>query len=129
MDARSTGDGRSRTRGVHCLSLHTERDLDQRLVVAEALAQAMIRVDPILEPAAILRTIQHPVHILHGRNDALVPFTESLRLQSILPEGVCARTAITRLFGHSAGVAVGTLHAFREVPGFLRALMGVLNLV
>lgn len=98
--------------------------------VAEALVQAASRAHPEMEPGAELAKVTRPVHLLHGRRDHLIPFSESLRLQNALPSGTQARTTVTRLFGHSAQDSFPSmLRAVREVPVFAVALRRVLRLV
>ena len=98
--------------------------------IAEALAEAALRVDPDMEPRSALATVGHPVHLLHGRGDHLIPFSESLRLRGALPRDTPADTTITRLFGHSAQDSFPSmLRAVREVPAFFAALRRVLRLV
>ncbi len=97
---------------------------------AESLAAAVRRVDPLGEPAGVLAEVTHPVHVLHGRHDNLIPFSEGLRLRDSLPAATWSRATITRLFGHSGqnnlAAALGSL---RELPVFLAALRSVLRLV
>jgi pimeloyl-ACP methyl ester carboxylesterase len=97
--------------------------------IAEALAAAALKTDPAMEPRAALAGVRHPVHLLHGRHDHLIPFSESLRLRDTLQPDVESRATITRLFGHSVQDSPSLLRAVRETPPFLRALRGVLRLV
>jgi dienelactone hydrolase len=105
-------------------------DLERGTRMAEALVDAAVRAEPEIDPHAALAEVQHPVHLLHGRRDHLIPFSESLRMREALPEGTPAQTTITRLFGHSAQDSFPSfLKAVREVPVFLSALRKVLRLV
>jgi pimeloyl-ACP methyl ester carboxylesterase len=98
--------------------------------IAEALVQAARKEDPAMEPRAALAVVRHPVHLLHGRRDHLIPFSESLRLRDALPAETEAHTTITRLFGHSARDSFPSMvRAVREVPVFFAALRRVLRLV
>lgn len=98
--------------------------------MAEALAAAARAVDPTLEPGSALATVDHPVHVLHGRNDNLIPFSESLRMHSALPKHTGSKVTITRLFGHSAQAPLPPMmRTLRELPPFFTALRGVLRLV
>lgn len=102
--------------------------------VAEPLAHALAAtgrvVDPAMEPATRFADVPGPVHILHGRQDHLIPFSEAARLRAALPRGIDARATVTRLFGHSKR---DPLPAWRDLPGeavrFLRALGGILGVV
>jgi len=105
-------------------------DAEQGHAVAEALAAAARRVEPEIEPADALRVVGQPVHIMHGRHDNLIPFSEGLRLRAALPESTWSRATVTRLFGHSAQAPFPSpIKAMKEVPMFFRALKGVLGLI
>lgn len=98
--------------------------------LAEALVAAAKRHDPEIEPRSALAEVTHPVHLLHGRRDHLIPFSESLRLRRALPGATRARTTVTRLFGHSTQDSFPSMmRALREVPVFALALRRVLRLV
>ena len=96
--------------------------------LGEALAEAGRRVDPDIDPRDAFRRVEAEVHVLHGRKDHLIPFTESLRTREAL-EGADTRLTVTRLFGHSNQERVPLSAALTEVPGFLRALSDVLTVV
>ena len=98
--------------------------------IAEALVEAARRTDPDMEPHQALGEVERPVHLLHGRRDHLIPFSESLRLRDALPPDTPSEMTITRLFGHSAQDSFPSmLRAAREVPVFFAALRRVLRLV
>ena len=98
--------------------------------LVEALAAAVRQVDPLGEPAGVLAGVTHPVHVLHGRYDTLIPFSEGLRLRDSLPSATWSRATITRLFGHSGeNNFSAALRSARELPQFLAALRSVLRLV
>ena len=98
--------------------------------IAEALVSAARRADPEIEPRSALAKVRRPVHLLHGRRDHLIPFSESLRLREALPPETESRTTITRLFGHSAQDSFPSmLRTAREVPAFFLALRNFLRLV
>ena len=71
-----------------------------------------------------------PVRLLHGLDDPLVPFTETLALERRLREAhpaVDLRTTVTSLFGHAREAA-----PMRSRPGeavrFLAAMREMLSL-
>jgi predicted esterase len=97
--------------------------------LAEDLAAAAHRLNPLLDPTEALSVVDRPVHLLHGRRDHLIPYTESYRLLSALPERTAARLTVTRLFGHSGQGPFPFSKAVREVPHFTRALSDLLGLV
>lgn len=94
------------------------------------LARAAREAAPELEPAPRLGSVTVPVHLLHGRHDHLIPFTEMLRLRDALPGNALARSTVTRLFAHSSQDRLpGPAESIREVRSFLGALNAMLNLV
>lgn len=98
--------------------------------MAHALAAAARRTDPLVEPGPALDRVRGPVHLLHGRQDRLIPFTEMLRLRDALPPASLAASTVTRLFAHSSSDRLpGPAEAVREAAAFLRALAGFLSLV
>ena len=98
--------------------------------LAHLLAQAARRVDPSIELGPALERVVGPVHLLHGRQDHLIPFTEMLSLQRALPASVEAHATVTRLFGHSSQDPLpGWRQGTREGVAFLRALSGMLGVV
>lgn len=96
--------------------------------LAGRLAEAARLRDPGVDPTSALARVRGPVHILHGRKDHLIPFTESRRLFHALPRAE-RRLTVTRLFGHSNRDPFRTGAAFTEVPRFLRALGAAFALV
>jgi pimeloyl-ACP methyl ester carboxylesterase len=98
--------------------------------MAHLLAGAARRREPTLEPGPFLQDIQGPVHLLHGRHDRLIPFSEMLRLAEALPPGILARSTVTRLFSHSSQDPLpGWRESAREAVEFVKALSGILGLV
>ena len=98
--------------------------------MARALAQAAVRLEPEIEPAQNVHRVRCPVHLLHGRHDHLIPFSEGLRLRQALPDGTPSVATITPLFGHSARDPFpGVVEGMRESVVFLKALREILGLV
>ena len=96
--------------------------------LADRLAAAGRRMNPALDPVPRLAEVRGPVHVLHGRNDHLIPFTESQRMKRALG-GAKTFCTVTRLFGHSAQDAFPLLRAAREVPRFARAITRMMTVV
>jgi pimeloyl-ACP methyl ester carboxylesterase len=72
--------------------------------LADALATAGLDAHPELDPTGRLDGLaaqRTRVILLHGRQDTLIPFTETLRLASLLPHGAPRTVALTRLIGHA----------------------------
>lgn len=105
-------------------------DQDRAEELARLVAAAARRREPTLEPGPWLGDVPGPVHLLHGRHDRLIPFSEVLRLAQALPPGTVARCTVTRLFSHSSQDALpGWRESAREAAAFVRALSGMLGLV
>ena len=82
-----------------------------------------------MDPAERLRAVRVPVHLLHGRGDTLVPFTETLRMQRALVEHTSVRTTVSRLFAHAQEDDFrGALARAREGGAFVRAVGAVLRM-
>lgn len=73
--------------------------------LADALVAAALGVHPALDPRPVLPSVEARIVLAHGRGDHLIPYTETLRLASLLPPGADATIRITRLFAHSGGAA------------------------
>jgi dienelactone hydrolase len=107
-----------------------EPDREHGEEMAHALARAARAVHPCIEPASRLAEIRCPVHLLHGRHDHLIPFSEGLRLAAALPNGIPGAATVTPLFGHSAQDPFpGPIKGLKEGVVFLRALRGIFGLV
>jgi dienelactone hydrolase len=103
-------------------------DEDAALELGEGLAAAARRADPLIDPIEGLGAVRCPTHVLHGRDDHLIPFTEAYRLGEALGQAD-VRLTVTRLFGHSGHGAFPLARALREVPLFARALNAILSIV
>lgn len=106
---------------------HREPDPDAVRELVESLARVAAERDPLLDPRPHLGRVEVAVHLVHGRQDHLIPFTETLRLRDALPPGR-VRTTITRLFRHSDDAGLGSLlGTAREGLRFLGALRRILG--
>jgi pimeloyl-ACP methyl ester carboxylesterase len=84
--------------------------------------------EPGLDPRPLLPLIDQRVVLVHGRDDRLIPFTESLRLKAELPPQASADVAITALFAHSRGAErLGILNYPREVARYIALLQRALQ--
>jgi pimeloyl-ACP methyl ester carboxylesterase len=104
-------------------------DVSNAAEIAEELAAAARRVDPEIDPADALANVEAPVHILHGRSDHLIPFSEAYHLRDAIPPNPMSRLTVTRLFGHSGQDRFPFRQAIAEVPRFSKALSEMLALV
>ncbi|HSH76333.1 MAG TPA: hypothetical protein VLA09_11665 [Longimicrobiales bacterium] len=109
---------------------HAMPDPERAERMGTDLAAAARRTDPGIEPAAALGQVRLPVHVLHGRDDNLIPCSEGLRLKASLPDETWSRVTITGLFGHSGQSSFrNSLRRLGDVPAFLRALSSGLRMV
>ena len=106
-------------------------DLPRATRFARELAEAALRADPLLDPTPDLGGLHTPTFVAHGRDDRLVPFTESLRLARQLPPSALRAVRVTSLFSHSGGTTpdLGPIGVGREAVRFVRLLHGILDLV
>jgi pimeloyl-ACP methyl ester carboxylesterase len=105
---------------------------DERVLeLAGKLAATALSLEPLLDPRPHLSRVRVPVLVAHGRDDRLIPFSESIRLSRELPRDVLRQMTITALFQHSGGTqsGLGPVGLAREGTRFLLLLRGVLGLV
>jgi pimeloyl-ACP methyl ester carboxylesterase len=69
--------------------------------ITPLLTRAAMKRSPLLDPLPFLSRIDTPVQLIHGRNDRLIPYTETLRLEAAFPEEKRVDTTITALMEHS----------------------------
>src|SRR5690606_27913593 len=98
--------------------------------IADQLADAALARDPLLNPAPRLSNILVPTFLAHGRDDRVVPFTESIRTERALSPRCHRRCTITALFAHSGGAAqrFGSPAHAREAVRFVALLRRLLTL-
>jgi pimeloyl-ACP methyl ester carboxylesterase len=107
------------------------RDVERLRGLAHQLADAALRADPLLDPAPFLDSVAVPIVFAHGRDDRLVPFTETIRLSRAIPPDYRVSCAITSLFDHSGhrnrDLRIGgtAVEGFR----FMRILHRILHLI
>ncbi|HEX6133385.1 MAG TPA: hypothetical protein VFZ24_05465 [Longimicrobiales bacterium] len=107
------------------------RDHGPVLELARRLADTALRIDPLLDPAPFLSSVRVPVLFAHGRDDRLIPFSETIRLSRAVPPDRVRSTTVTSLFQHSGGTqsGLGALGIAREAARFGLLLRRVLRLV
>lgn len=94
--------------------------------LAVGLAEAARRRSPAVDPRPYLARVRVPVRLIHGLQDELIPYTESLRLEAAFPPGADVTAFVTGLFAHSKGqghsrpLAVAR-EAVRFLEGFRQA--------
>jgi pimeloyl-ACP methyl ester carboxylesterase len=99
--------------------------------LANDLADAALRIDPLLDPTAFLPRVRVRTLVAHGRDDRLVPFTESVRLARALSAAVARDSVTTALFAHSGGTRpdLGRIGVAREGVRFTVLLKRILDLI
>ena len=65
------------------------------------LTRAAMEKAPLLDPLPFLNRVETPVQLIHGRNDRLIPYIETLRMEAAFPENKRIDTTITALMDHS----------------------------
>lgn len=74
----------------------------------EALERAGTSFDWI-DPRPFLGTLRCEVHLIHGRNDDVIPYEESVALARALPSHVRVELHLTGLYGHTGAVGLRSL--------------------
>ena len=98
--------------------------------IAPLLAETARAVHPHLElPRSMAPSGREapPVRLIHGRQDHLIPFTETLALERRLRNRTDVSATVTDLFAHSGGSAASPAR-LREAVRFFTALRGVMGL-
>ncbi len=106
-------------------------ELEAGREIARQLSAAVLRVEPAMDPQPFLSAVRVPVVLAHGRDDRLVPFSETVRLSRALPPHLLKHCGITSLFAHSGGTNahLGAMGLVREGTRFLTVLRRILHLL
>lgn len=99
--------------------------------LAQPLAETVVQCDPLMDPSAALQGIAVRTYLAHGRDDRLIPFTESVRASRRIPAENLAGCAVTGLFAHSGGTStsLSAMGKVREGALFLSVLDRALSLI
>lgn len=102
---------------------------EETAVWADRLTRAGLGMDPLLDLPGVVDT-PVPVFLVHGRNDHLIPFSETLRMARRV-RAPRLEVTVTGLFAHSAGDPWphGPMGLTREVWRLGRTLGGLLATV
>ncbi|MBX6364731.1 MAG: hypothetical protein IRZ00_12755 [Gemmatimonadetes bacterium] len=113
------------------LTTERHKDMERATRLAQDLAAAAVRTDPMLDPSPYLPRVAARAFIAHGRDDRLVPFTEAFRVSAALPPRLLRKVVVTSLFAHSGGTRreLSRLGVVREGARFVALLRGILDLV
>lgn len=108
----------------------TRRDTERLLELAERLADAALSAEPLLDPRPQLPRVTTPVLFAHGRDDRLIPFSETVDLARRVPDAAVRSVTVTSLFQHSGGTqsGLGPIGYAREAARFLGLLHRLLRL-
>lgn len=94
--------------------------------LVDRLYDSIRRIAPGLDPGPSASAVDAPVHLIHGRDDPLIPFTETLRMSALLREAGArgpVRETVTSLFAHSGeGGRMGPLNRAFEGLALAQAL-------
>ena len=106
------------------------RDSQSARELAAALAAAGKATDALLDPAPYLARARVPTLLAHGRDDRLIPYTQTLRMRGMLPNHIVQRCTITGLFSHSGRTVDSIPMATKAVEAvrFATLLRALLNL-
>ena len=103
------------------------QDFIQR--VTPGLARSAQERGGLVDPRSLLAGVRLPVRLIHGREDRLIPFTETLRLEAAFPHGADVRVYLTGLFAHSQRETTSSaLSQVREQLQFVRMLADLLGM-
>lgn len=98
--------------------------------LAPVLAQAAKNASPLFDIIPRLSEIRVPVRLIHGRQDRLMPFTETLRLAEAFPRDAELRVFLTGLFSHSQRHSRSALFGeIGEMSRFLYMMSDILGLL
>lgn len=108
-----------------------EGDRDFARELAQPLTDTVIKADPLMDPTTAIRNLNVRTFLAHGRDDRLIPFSESVRASRQIPPDVMAGCAVTGLFAHSGGTSntLNTVGKLREGRLFLATLDRALTLI
>ena len=109
--------------------LGADRDYARELIAP--LTETVIRTDPLMDPTAAMKSTRVKTFLAHGRDDRLIPFTESIYASRAIPQDAMAGAAITGLFAHSGGTSnqLTLPGKVREGALFLSTLDRALSLI
>lgn len=106
-----------------------DRDEAQLDELARRVAKAARRAAPELDVRRHLDRVACPVELIHGRDDRLIPYSETLRLRDAFADDAPVNVLITGLFSHSRERPIrARVESVREGWRFFRALRRVLTL-
>jgi pimeloyl-ACP methyl ester carboxylesterase len=99
--------------------------------ITPLLTHAALEASPLLDPLPFLDRVEIPVQLIHGRNDRVIPYTETLRLEAAFAVKRRVDTTITAFMEHSqqGGRLASKGKAIGEFAKLFRALGSLLGTV
>jgi pimeloyl-ACP methyl ester carboxylesterase len=83
-----------------------------------------------LDPRPHLAGIRCPVHIVHGRDDDVIPVTHAALLADAMPEDIPVHTWLTGFYAHTSTTGLATwLGKLPLFAGELRSMLGILRAI
>ncbi len=89
-----------------------------------ALARGAGRLS-FFDPGERLQRVRCPVVLVHGKDDDVIPYVESEKLQQALPEASRAGLFLTGMYGHT-GASASTLRALGTEAGTLVGMLSAM---
>ncbi|MDP6836352.1 MAG: prolyl oligopeptidase family serine peptidase [Candidatus Marinimicrobia bacterium] len=108
-----------------------DSDLETQKLAQETLAKVRATIEP-LSPRSFLDRIDFPLFLMHGANDTMVPFTETVMFDRALRErGKQVDTFISYLYAHSEVTEhskgyIGFIREAWKIGVFMSRLLGKL---
>jgi pimeloyl-ACP methyl ester carboxylesterase len=103
---------------------------DECAELAQKLADTCRAVEPQLDPLTSISQVVVPTQVIHGRDDRLIPFTEGIRLMSLLPPRFKRGVTVTGRFDHKGEQASPSrLEQAIETARLLRAVRRLVTTV
>jgi pimeloyl-ACP methyl ester carboxylesterase len=78
-----------------------------------------------LDGRAALREVRCPTYVVHGRDDDVIPFSESEKIVGLLPRGARRALHLTGLYGHTGTTRVPLADAARETAVMAQILVAL----
>jgi len=75
-----------------------------------------------LDPSSRIAEARCPVVLVHGQDDDVIPYVESIKLSRALPAGMLRGLHLTGLYGHTGAASPGISTAFQETATLVRML-------
>ncbi len=99
----------------------------------ERCAEALVRAGDAfdwLDPRPHLGGLRCPVYLVHGRDDDVIPHTQTALLRRAMPPDVPVRTHLTGMYAHTGHAGLGSLLTLAPAAASeLRAMLAILRAI